>query len=130
VTDQTKTFTIGGETQSLPLAQSRVRESDSIVRARSGQIVVIGGLMQEAASDRYASPPGVGRTPVIGTLLSHKQQAATKSELVILLKPLVVDSPRVWGEAMAQSRGFLDGLMDDRNRGYPDEDRGQEGGGY
>jgi MSHA biogenesis protein MshL len=118
VVDQTKTFTIAGESQSLPLAQSRIRESDSIVRAQNGQIVVIGGLMQETASDRYAGPPGIGRTPVLGSMLSHRQELATKSELVILLRPLVVDSPEAWGAAAAQTEGFLDALMRDRNRGY------------
>ncbi|OGT64004.1 MAG: MSHA biogenesis protein MshL, partial [Gammaproteobacteria bacterium RIFCSPLOWO2_02_47_7] len=42
VVDQQKTVTIGNTTQQLPLALSTVRESDSIVRARSGQVVVIG----------------------------------------------------------------------------------------
>jgi MSHA biogenesis protein MshL len=119
VFDQTKTFTIDDKAQTLPLAQSRVRESDSIVRAQNGQIVVIGGLMQESSTDKYASPPGIGRAPVLGGLLSHKQQSASKSELVILLKPLVVDSPEAWGAAVAQTRGFIDGLMHDRNQGYP-----------
>ncbi len=47
VTDQQKTVTIGEDEQVLPLAFSTVRESDSIVSARSGQVVVIGGLMQD-----------------------------------------------------------------------------------
>ncbi len=131
VTDQTKSFTVGGEAQTLPTAQSRVRESDSIVRAQSGQIVVIGGLMQESASDKYASPPGIGRTPVLGSLLSHQQKLASKSELVILLKPLVVESPESWGAAVAQTQGFIDGLMSDRNRGYPSAgNESPSGGGY
>ncbi|HVS17442.1 MAG TPA: secretin N-terminal domain-containing protein, partial [Planctomycetota bacterium] len=41
VVDQTKTITVGGEAQTLPLALSTIRESDSIVRAQSGQVVVI-----------------------------------------------------------------------------------------
>src|SRR5690606_973046 len=49
VTDQTKTFTVSGRTESVPLAFSSVRQSDSIVRARSGQVVVIGGLMRSAS---------------------------------------------------------------------------------
>ncbi|MEM7293096.1 MAG: secretin N-terminal domain-containing protein, partial [Pseudomonadota bacterium] len=51
VIDQTKNITINGQTQSLPLALSSVRESDSIVHARSGEVVVIGGLMQNSSKD-------------------------------------------------------------------------------
>ena len=47
MTDQQKTLTVRGSVDSLPLASSQIRESDSIVKARSGQIIVIGGLMDE-----------------------------------------------------------------------------------
>ncbi len=47
VTDQQKELSVRGQTDSLPLALSQIRESDSIVRARSGQVIVIGGLMRE-----------------------------------------------------------------------------------
>lgn len=74
----------------VPLAASTIRESDSIVRAMSGQIVVIGGLMQNSSKDDNARVPGLGRLPGIGHLFKQKVQSGTKSELVILLKPVVV----------------------------------------
>ena len=49
VQDQQKNLTVGDQKFSLPLALREVRESDSIVRARSGQVVVLGGLMQETS---------------------------------------------------------------------------------
>jgi MSHA biogenesis protein MshL len=103
VIDQTKTFTIDDKSQTLPLAQSRVRESDSIVYAVSGQIVVIGGLMQESTGEGIAAPPLLGDLPFIGAAFRHTKQVSTKSELVILLKPLVVDSPAAWGQSLAES---------------------------
>ena len=54
VRDQTKTITIAGAAQTLPLALSTIRESDSVVRVRSGQVIVIGGLMQEANTEAWA----------------------------------------------------------------------------
>ncbi len=80
---------IGG--QDVPLAASTIRESDSIVRARSGQIIVIGGLMQNSASDKDAGLPWLSRVPIAGYAFRQKQQRSTKSELVILLRPIVVD---------------------------------------
>lgn len=79
---------IGGD--AVPLAASTIRESDSIVRALSGQIVVIGGLMQNSSKDDNARVPGLGRLPGIGHLFKQKVQSGTKSELVILLRPIVV----------------------------------------
>lgn len=94
VQDQAKTINVGGVNQSLPLALSTVRESDSVVRARSGQVVVIGGLMRNQWSDREAAPPG------LGGVLGHREKTARKTELVILLRPLVVDEETTWQDLL------------------------------
>jgi len=96
VTDQTKEITVAGQTQSLPLAFSTVRESDSIVSAQSGQVVVIGGLMENMRRDQTAGIPILGSIPGIGSLFRHQQMGFRKSELVILLKPVVVESGPGW----------------------------------
>lgn len=103
VVDQTKSFTLGNEQTTLPLAMSNVRESDSIIRAKSGQIVVIGGLMQDRRSDRDAGTPVLKDLPLLGSLFKHQQQVVSKSELVILLKPSVVNAV-VWGQTVDQTR--------------------------
>ena len=110
VEDQTKTFSINGQEQSLPTAQSTVRESDSIVYAVSGQIVVIGGLMQETAGEDIAAPPVLGDIPFFGAAFRQTKQSSRKSELVILLKPLVVDGPGAWSEPVAQSARAMERL--------------------
>lgn len=96
VTDQTKSFTVAGQDESLPLAFSSVRQSDSIIRARNGQLVVIGGLMRESASQQRAGTPILGRVPLFGHAFSSRQERSTKTELVILLRPTVVDDDRAW----------------------------------
>ncbi len=103
VVEQVKTFTIGGEIQSLPLAQSSVRESDSIVRAKSNQIIVIGGLMQNTTRKRTAGTPFLSSLPVVGSLFRHKVESNRKSELVILLRPIVVNTPAAWKNTIQQS---------------------------
>ncbi len=91
VVDQNKVINVGDATFNLPLALSSIRESDSIVIAENGQVVVIGGLMQNSSKDTNAAAPGLGRLPLFGHLFSQKRQSSKKSELVILLKPIVVD---------------------------------------
>ncbi len=103
VTDQPKTITVGGTTQTLPLAYSTVRESDTIIRAKSGQVVVIGGLMQDRNDDSRAGVPLLGDLPVVGSLFRQRSQKVKKSELVILLRPMVVGSQDDWNHEIRRS---------------------------
>lgn len=91
VVEKIKDIGLGDENLSLPLAYSSIRETDSIVRARSGQVVVIGGLMQDSFREEVSSIPLLGDIPWVGELLfSQHLQRKVKSELVILLKPHVI----------------------------------------
>ncbi|KPJ93433.1 MAG: hypothetical protein AMJ53_07275 [Gammaproteobacteria bacterium SG8_11] len=92
----------------VPLALSTIRESDSIIRAKSGQVVVIGGLMQTIMQDNVAGVPFLSKLPLLGGLFRHKQQVSIKSELVILLKPIIVDDPGAWGEYLDYTRSQFD----------------------
>jgi len=101
VTNQTVTLEVQGNADVLPLAQSQVRESDSIVRARSGQVIVIGGLMQETIDRQQYKTPLLGDIPGVGRLFRSEQDTKSKVELVILLRALVVnggDWPKLVGE--------------------------------
>ncbi|MDT8439248.1 MAG: pilus (MSHA type) biogenesis protein MshL [Wenzhouxiangellaceae bacterium] len=102
VRDQIKSFTTGGEQETLPLAFSTVRESDSIIRARSGEVVVIGGLMRDEASDQGIGTPGLRRAPLFGGLFDNRRNRSVKTELVILIRPIVVDSSDVWADQAAE----------------------------
>ncbi len=110
VTDQQKNITVGGVSQKLPLARSTVRESDSIVKALNGQLVVIGGLMQNREADLDAKTPGLGELPMVGALFRHKQSITRKSELVILLRPMVIDTPSDWSAAFNNAHDELGSL--------------------
>ncbi len=107
VLDQQKTVVIGNVTQQIPLALSTVRESDSIVRAKSGQVIVLGGLMQDMINDSDAGAPGVSDIPFVGNLFKHRKRSSVKSELVILLKPIVVDDGEQWTGALSQTADSL-----------------------
>lgn len=100
VVDQEKTLTVANRTQTLPLALSTIRESDSIVRARDGQVIVIGGLMQDENRKQRAKSGGLGDIPLIGALFRQKADSSRQSELVILLRPIVADSASVWRDEL------------------------------
>lgn len=102
----------------LPLASSSVNETDSIVRVRDGNIVAIGGLMTQSQTQDRSQLPGLGSVPGVGLLFGQRNTAASKRELVILLKPTVIADDRSWvrdldqtGERMRQldPRDFFPG---------------------
>ena len=77
VTDQRKDLTVSGETDTLPLAFSEVRESDSIVRAKSGQIIAIGGLMRNSSKKLDYSTPWLGKIPGLKRLFGSTRERST-----------------------------------------------------
>ena len=110
VVDQQKIISIGDQIQQIPLAFSSIRESDSIVRARSGQVIVIGGLMRDSLTAQNASTPGASDVPVVGSLFKQQKNVSVKSELVILLKPIVVNDTEQWTDAINEFSQNLENL--------------------
>ena len=98
VTEKTKIIDLGisGSTMKLPLASSTVSETDSIVRVQDSNIVAIGGLMQQQQSNDRAGLPGAGSNPLFSAIFGNENRSAYKSELVILLKPTIIQGDRNW----------------------------------
>ncbi len=104
--EQEKVVTLNQEQFVLPLAQSNIRESDTVIRAKSGEIVVIGGLMQSITSDSESRTPIIGEIPILGHLFKSKRTQEIKKELVILIKPTVVKYD-TWKNQLDQSREHM-----------------------
>ena len=98
VTAQITQLTAGGTTDTLPLAYSEVRESDSVVKAKSGQLIVIGGLMRTEHTYQDYRVPILGDIPLLGNLFKSQQKQDIHTELVILLRPIVVNDDGQWSE--------------------------------
>jgi len=92
VEERVKDIGIGEIVVSLPLAFSTIRETDSVIKAQNGQVVVIGGLMQEKTNTNTAGVPYLSNMPYLGNIFKQKRDLTVKSELVIMLKPVVVSS--------------------------------------
>jgi MSHA biogenesis protein MshL len=111
--EQNKTIEIGSQRLVLPLAQSSVRESDTIIRANSGEVVVIGGLIETYNIDLESKTPLLGDIPFLGELFKNKSQSSQKRELVIMLKPIVVGQD-TWKTQLKDARSLL-------TKWFPDE---------
>ncbi|NZD55783.1 pilus (MSHA type) biogenesis protein MshL [Sphaerotilus montanus] len=119
VTEKQKSINLGSlGSYKLPLAASTISETDSIVRVRDGQIVAIGGLMQQEQREENSQVPGLGDAPVVGGLFRQKATVMRKRELVILMKTTVIHEDSAWPEADAR-------IPDASIAPFPDAKRGQ-----
>jgi MSHA biogenesis protein MshL len=110
VTEDTKSFVLGSETTTnLPMAKSTIRESDTVVHAKNGEVIVLGGLMENTAQRFDGSAPGFDDTRFDQSFGRHDKQTS-KIELVILLKPIVVtDNSTAWNDDLIKAKqGFED----------------------
>ncbi|GLS82338.1 pilus (MSHA type) biogenesis protein MshL [Paraferrimonas haliotis] len=113
IKEQNKEINVADSKLNLPLAQSEIRESDTIIKAASGDVVVIGGLMKSENVELKSKIPLLGDIPFMGELFTNRSQQIKKTELVILLKPVVVGVD-TWKNELERSKQLLD-------RWYPEE---------
>jgi len=83
-----------------------VREIESMLRVRNGDVAVIGGLMQDTRSNSTDGVPGLSKMEYFADIFSYKDNKVSKSELVIFLKPVVADRPTLSGD-FAKYQRFL-----------------------
>jgi MSHA biogenesis protein MshL len=82
----------------LPLAASSASEMDSMVRGQDGRVVAIGGLMRQSSTADNSGVPGAANVPLLGALFRNKSQVNQKRELVVLIKPTIVEGASTWNE--------------------------------
>jgi MSHA biogenesis protein MshL len=98
----------------LPLAASATSELDSIVRGSNGQVVAIGGLMRQSSTSDNSQVPVAGSVPVLGTLFGAKKRVNQKRELVVLIKPTIVEGINNWNEDLLDAGRRIDQLAPPR----------------
>ncbi|QXB01448.1 pilus (MSHA type) biogenesis protein MshL [Aeromonas sp. FDAARGOS 1416] len=106
--EQTKTIKVtDSDTLVLPLAKSSIRESDTVVQANNGDIIVIGGLMKTDKQEIVSKVPLLGDIPLVGEAFTNRRESTKKVELVIMLKPTVVEKD-TWQNELQRSSELLD----------------------
>lgn len=111
VTTQNKLIELGSlGTLNLPLASSNTSETDSVVRGKSGQIIAIGGLMRQATTADKSQVPVAGDVPILGGLFRNTNRLTQKRELVILIKPTVVQDGMAWDKDIMESQRRIQSL--------------------
>lgn len=67
------------------------RSASTTLRTRAGETIVIGGLTQKQQETTYRRIPILGSLPIIGPLFRSKSQRASTTELIILVRPRLLD---------------------------------------
>lgn len=111
VAEKSKNINLGTlGTFTIPLASSAINETDSIVRARDGSIVAIGGLMSQAQAENKSGVPVLGDVPVVGGLFGQRSKSFSKREIVVLLKTTIVENGRTMREELQEVQERLRGF--------------------
>jgi len=80
------------------IPQLRMREMESLIKVNSGQIAVLGGLIEDSVNDVEDTIPIINSIPFIGSFFSSRNRNNTKTELVIFMRPIVVKDPSIDGD--------------------------------
>ncbi|MFX4226726.1 MAG: type II secretion system protein GspD [Porticoccaceae bacterium] len=77
------------------IPEIQIQEVESVLKVFSGQTAVLGGLMQDSLQTQTDGLPAISRVPILGNLFSYRDDSATKTELVIFIRPVVVRQPSI-----------------------------------
>jgi len=110
VNDPNPDLAKAGVSNRVPEVQTR--EMESMMRVQSGDIAILGGLMQDSRDNTSNEIPGLNNLPSIGNLFKYRNETSKKSELVIFLRPTVLSDASLSGD-FRDFRGNLPTTLDD-----------------
>jgi len=87
--------------------QVQTREMESVLQVGNGQIVVLGGLMQDEVQRTRDQVPALGNIPDVGEAFAYRQDQVGKSELVIFLRATIVSNPTLESDALKFFQRYL-----------------------
>jgi general secretion pathway protein D len=99
VNDPNPSLKQAGVVNAVPEIQTR--EIESVLKVTSGQIAIMGGLMQDNVATDRTGVPGLSRIPFVGDAFSYRNDTTVKTELVIFLRPTVIREASINGDLKA-----------------------------
>lgn len=89
----------------IPVIQ--VREMESLLQVKSGQTVILGGLIQDDTNNARDGIPGLSRPEGIGAVFGQHERMNSQTELVIFLRPIVVANPSLESDELRSFQRLL-----------------------
>ena len=89
------------------IPQIQVREMESILQVNSGNTAILGGLMQDEIQRNADKVPGLSEIPVVGKVFTGRDDANSKTELVIFLRPTVISNASLESDELQAYKQYL-----------------------
>ncbi|WP_439645856.1 type II secretion system protein GspD [Methylobacillus glycogenes] len=89
------------------IPQIQVRELESVLRINSGNTAVLGGLMQDNIQQASDHVPGLSKIPLVGKLFTGRSNFNVKTELVIFLRPVVLQNASLESDELSSYKQYL-----------------------
>ncbi|WP_177197302.1 type II and III secretion system protein family protein [Halopseudomonas yangmingensis] len=89
------------------------RRTDSVINVKSGETIIISGLLTTNKASSRDAVPGLGRLPVLGAMFRAREESENRRELVILVTPEIVTAPQAMPEPFAAGYEHMRTLMQD-----------------
>jgi MSHA biogenesis protein MshL len=105
VNDPNPLLAQAGTVSAIP--QIQVREMESVLNVASGNIAVLGGLMQDDIRNNTDAVPGLSKVPGVGNVFKGKNDANQKTELVIFLRPTVIPNASLESDELQSFKQYL-----------------------
>jgi len=107
VSDPNPALTVNGVRIRNDVPVIQVREMESVLQVTSGETAVLGGLMQDDVSKNRDGLPGLTDNPVTNILIGTRDRRATQTELVIFLRPTVINNPSLSSDELSFYKRYL-----------------------
>ena len=89
-----------------PVPEIQIRELESVLKLYSGEIAILGGLMQDSLEQSTSGLPGLSRIPGVRNLFTNRDDAARKTELIVFIRPVIVREPSL-AQDLQEYRNYL-----------------------
>jgi general secretion pathway protein D len=107
VQDPNPSLVVGGQQIVSRIPVIQVREMESLLRVDSGNITVLGGLMQDDIKNNTDAVPGLSKIPLVGNVFKAKADLNKKTELVIFLRPTIIKTANLESDELQSYKQFL-----------------------
>ena len=109
-----------GVVSQIPVIQ--VREIETMLTIKDKETAIIGGLMQDQINKENRGVPILSSIPVLGALFSYTEEEFVKSELVIFIRPVVIDHASLDGDLSDYKKYLLEDLLQETTKKLSDQE--------
>ncbi len=100
---QESSAVVNGTQNAVQGPTTNVRSIETNVLANDGQIVVLGGLLEDNYQDGEQKVPGLGDIPLLGALFRSESKQRRKTNLLVFLRPIILRTAEATG-ALSDNR--------------------------